>query len=233
MTRILLVEDEPAIAQGILYNLQKKQYDVQHTDNGRIANDLMTKNRFDLAILDVRLPEISGFELCQMWRRENILVPILFLTARDTSDDVIYGLKSGGDDYLTKPFDLSVLLARIESLLRRNQWNSTPEVNQSAMQSRHTFGQFWIDLETWQAQTLQGVVSLSRKEIGVMSLFLQSQGKVITRRELLEKVWNMPNHPNERVVDNVIVALRKYFEVDSALPKHIMNVRGTGYQFVG
>jgi two-component system alkaline phosphatase synthesis response regulator PhoP len=235
MKRILLVEDELAIAESILYNLKKK-YDVTHADDGRKAYDLMAKNPFDLVILDVRLPEIDGFELCQMWRREKNLVPILFLTARDTSDDIIFGLKSGGDDYLTKPFDLSVLLARVESLLRRSQW-SAPEASAPQMPAngqttaRHTFGDCWIDLGTWQAQTKHGLVMLSRKEIGVMSIFLQSQGRVVTRRELLEKVWNMPKHPNERVVDNVIVALRRHFEDDSATPRHIINVRGTGYQF--
>jgi DNA-binding response OmpR family regulator len=157
------------------------------------------------------------------------------LTARSQPDDVIFGLKLGADDYVTKPFDLAELLARVDGLLRRHAW--ARQANGEAAEDggvprRLTFGDFWVDFDTWQAQTRQGVVDLSRKEIAVMELFASRPGQVVSRRELLAEVWELPHHPNTRVVDNVIVALRKHFEESSWRPRHIQTVRGVGYRFV-
>jgi DNA-binding response OmpR family regulator len=163
------------------------------------------------------------------------------LTARAQPDDVVYGLKLGADDYVTKPFDLAELLARIEGLLRRQGWLAADrpapradlaEPNGAALEQRVTFGEYWVDFRTWQAKTREGVVELSKKELAAMKLFLSRPNQVISRRELLADVWELPNHPNTRVVDNVIVSLRRAFEEDAVHPRHIHNVRGVGYRFV-
>lgn len=233
---ILVVEDEEAIADGIRVNLQRKHYVVSIARNGREALERVRDKRFDLVILDVRLPEVDGFAVCQQLRREGNFTPILMLTARAQPDDIVYGLKLGADDYVTKPFDLAELLARIEGLLRRQTWardrRRTGEGADAPGDQRYTFGEFWIDFRTWEAQTRQGIVPLSKKEIDAMRLFVSRPNEVITRRELLADVWELPNHPNTRVVDNVLVALRRAFDADATNPRHLLNVRGVGYRFV-
>ena len=183
--------------------------------------------------LDVRLPIIDGFEVCQRLRAAGDLVPILMLTAKNQPDDMVYGLKLGADDYVTKPFDLAVLLARVEGLLRRSGWaRATSEESRGAAgDERFDFGEFWVDFGSWQAATRGGIVELSRKEIAVMRVFANRPGQVVSRRELLAEVWGLPDHPNTRVVDNVILSLRKAFEESSLRPRHIHNVRGVGYRF--
>lgn len=232
--RILVVEDEEAIADGIRLNLQRKHHAVSIAHDGREALERVRAERFDLVILDVRLPEVDGFEVCQQLRRDGNFTPILMLTARAQPDDIVYGLKLGADDYVTKPFDLAELLARVEGLLRRQTWardqRNAPADAEAA--DRYTFGEFWIDFRTWEARTRQGVVPMSKKEIDAMRLFVSRPNEVITRRELLADVWELPNHPNTRVVDNVLVALRRAFEEDATNPRHLLNVRGVGYRFV-
>ncbi|MEM9290341.1 MAG: response regulator transcription factor [Acidobacteriota bacterium] len=236
--RVLVVEDEQAIADGLVFNLQRKQYAVQHVSDGREALEISTDETFDLILLDVRLPGIDGFEVCSTLRRRGDLTPILMLTARSQPDDVIYGLKAGADDYVTKPFELAELLARVEALLRRRRWQvpATEDSEQGEEEGenlpRLEFGRFWVDFRTWEAQTRDGLVELSRKEVAVMRLFAQRPGEVISRRQLLTEVWDLPHHPNTRVVDNVIVSLRKAFEESAWRPRHIHNVRGVGYRFV-
>lgn len=237
IARILLVEDEEAIAEGLLLNFRRKGWRSVLAVDGEEALAKAASDRFDLVVLDVRLPIIDGFEVCRRLRDRGDLTPILMLTARDQPDDVVYGLRLGADDYVTKPFDLAVLLARMEGLLRRGGWaksaapedGSRDEVNEE--DSRKVFGEFWIDFATWHALTLRGVVELSRKEIAVMALLLARPGQVVSRRDLLAEVWGLPDHPNTRVVDNVILSLRKAFEHDALKPRHIHNVRGVGYRF--
>jgi two-component system OmpR family response regulator len=236
--RILVVEDEEALADGIVFNLKRKHYEVDLARNGAEALDLLRAVRYDLVLLDIRLPEVDGFEVCQRLRRDGNFVPVLMLTARAQPDDVVYGLKLGADDYVTKPFDLAELLARIEGLLRRQGWlredrtGGRAEASAAEPGPRVSFGEFWVDFTTWTAMTRQGVVELSKKELAVMKVFFSRPNQVITRRELLAEVWELPNHPNTRVVDNVIVSLRRAFEQDASRPVHILNVRGAGYRFV-
>ena len=229
MSKILVVEDEKPIADGIIFNLRRKDHEVDHAEDGRTALEMVENKPYDLIILDIRLPEVDGFEVCQSLRRKKNFTPILMLTARDQRDDIVHGLKSGADDYLTKPFDLTELLARVEGLLRRQQWSAGASETTSG---RWEFGKSWIDFESWEALTNQGIVVLSKKEVDVMRLFRAKPGQVVSRKELLEKVWGLPQHPNTRIVDNVIVSLRKYFEEDSQNPKHIINMRGAGYKFI-
>lgn len=234
--RILVVEDEAALAEGLVLNLELKEYDVDLARDGRQALESVERHRYDLILLDVRLPEVDGFEVCQRLRLEGNLTPILMLTARSQPDDIVHGLKLGADDYVTKPFDLAELLARVEGLLRRRAWSeSAAESGNGAhahLPARLEFGSFWVDFDTWEAQTRQGKVELTRKEVAVMKIFATRPNQVITRRELLAEVWELPNHPNTRVVDNVIVSLRRAFEEDAWNPRHILSVRGVGYRFV-
>ncbi len=233
---ILVVEDEEAIAEGLRLNLERKGYRVDLAADGQQALERVANHRFDLILLDVRLPEVDGFEVCQQLRGENNFTPILMLTARSQADDIVYGLKLGADDYVVKPFDLAELLARIEGLLRRQAWKRKPEANGKEEEApeleRVPFGDYWVDFRSWQAKTRNGIQELSRKELAVMKIFVTRPNQVITRRELLAEVWELPNHPNTRVVDNVIVALRKAFEENSWRPRHIHSVRGVGYRFV-
>jgi DNA-binding response OmpR family regulator len=233
--RLLVVEDEEALAEGLRLNLERKHYRVDVASDGREALQRAAAGRYDLILLDVRLPHVDGFEVCQQLRQNGDFTPILMLTARNQPDDVVYGLKLGADDYVTKPFDLAELLARIEGMLRRRNWwreERTEPAEAGATDDRYRFGAFWVDFRTWHAKTRHGVVELSRKEIAAMRIFSTRPNQVISRRELLAEVWELPNHPNERVVDNVIVSLRRAFEQDAWRPRHILNVRGVGYRFV-
>jgi len=263
IARILLVEDEEALAEGLRVNLHRKQYEVDVAGDGRTGLASAQARRYDLILLDIRLPEIDGFEVCQRLRQDGNFTPILMLTARNQPDDVVYGLKLGADDYVTKPFDLAELLARIEGLLRRHEWWRQEREDSDAIEAetpqpepvaapgaaldaaaasppaaatgdarRVEFGPYWVDFRTWQARTRQGVVELSRKELAVMKLLVERPHEVVSRRELLSEVWELPNHPNTRVVDNVIVSLRRAFESDATKPRHILSARGVGYRFV-
>jgi len=231
---ILVVEDEEAIADGLRFNLERKGYRVAVAGDGRTALEKAAAEPPDLIVLDVALPEIDGFEVCRRLRSKGDVTPILMLTARDQPDDVVFGLKTGADDYLVKPFDLAEFLARVEGLIRRLAWSrgSAENGDEAAENGRFAFGEFWVDFKTWQAKTRDGIVELSRKELAVMKIFAEKPDEVIDRRELLERVWELPNHPNTRVVDNVIVALRKAFEENAWRPRHIHSVRGVGYRFV-
>jgi len=232
--RILVVEDEAAIAEGLVFNLRRKNYETDQAEDGAQALELARSHRYDLILLDIRLPIMDGFEVCQQLRSRSDFTPILMLTARDQPDDVVYGLKLGADDYVVKPFDLAELLARIEGLLRRKTWSEGSrgdDEDGGPGDSRFRFGEYWVDFQTWKARTRSGVVELSQKELAVLKMLADRPNEVVTRRELLADVWELPNHPNTRVVDNVIVALRRAFEENSWRPRHIHSVRGAGYRF--
>ena len=230
--RLLVVEDDDAIAQGLVFNLERKGYAVEIARDGLEALSRARVGGHDLILLDIRLPGLDGFEVCRRLRVEGVLTPILMLTARAQSDDLVHGLRTGADDYVTKPFDLAELLARIEGLLRRRAWSRRAGNDTAGEGQVRMFGDFWVDFDSFEAGTRHGTVQLSQKEIAVMRVFLTRPGQVVTRRELLAEVWELPHHPNERVVDNVIVALRQHFEESSTRPRHILSVRGVGYRFV-
>ncbi len=238
--RVLVVEDEEAIAQGLALNLRRKGYEVDLAADGMEAVEMAGAGGYDLIVLDVRLPKLDGFEVCQHLRRGDDFTPILILTARGQPDDVVYGLKLGADDYMVKPFDLAELLARVEGLLRRQAWARDGEPGSDAADAgsedpgsgRFEFGDFWVDFGSWRAKTLAGVVELSKKEMAVMQVFARRPNQVVSRRDLLAEVWELPDHPNTRVVDNVILSLRRAFEENSWRPRHIQTVRGAGYRFV-
>jgi two-component system, OmpR family, alkaline phosphatase synthesis response regulator PhoP len=188
----------------------------------------MAARQFDLLVLDWMLPGADGLEVLRELRKKNVSVPVLLLTARDSKDDIVEGLDSGADDYLSKPFDLNILMARIRSLLRSRTWLSQKEAVKDAR-----FGNAYINFETFEASVGPVQVKLSYKEAMIMKLFWEKRNQVITREELLQKVWGIEGYIQSRTVDNHIVQLRKIFEENPKNPKLILSIHGSGYKFVG
>ncbi len=223
----LLVEDEPNIARGLIYNLEEEGYRVVHTTNGETALDLAGRESFALVVLDLTLPGMDGLEVCRRLRKRDPRLPILMLTARSKEDDRVKGLAVGADDYLTKPFSLEEFLLRVKGILRRSQWYRPG----GGMLERYAFGGNEVDLVRQVALTRSGEVPLTELEVRMLRSFFQREGEVLSRAELLQDVWGMAPDTETRTLDNFIVRLRKYFEKDPARPVHFLTVRGRGYQF--
>ena len=226
-TNLLLVEDEPHIAQGLLFNLEEEGYQVTHVESGEEALEKLLSNSYALVILDLSLPGIDGLEVCDRLRDQGNHIPILMLTARGTEQDRITGLSKGADDYLTKPFNLKEFLLRVAGLLRRANWQPIPPQS-----NRYIFGNNQIDLETDQAITPHGTIQLTELEMKMLLLFFAQEGKVLSRGEILKQVWGMSPKTETRTLDNFIVRLRKYFEVDPSKPRYFLTIRGRGYRFI-
>ncbi len=224
---ILLVEDEPSLAQGLIYNLKAEGYQVDHVARGEEALQAISNKNYVLMVLDLMLPGISGLEVCRELRQQNNQIPILMLTARGAAEDRISGLSSGADDYLVKPFNLKEFLLRVAALLRRSNW---PQDGNQHKVIR--LGENSIDLETRQAETLHGTIELTELEVKVLKLFIEREGAVLSRGELLEQAWGMSPKTETRTLDNFIVRLRKYFEKDPSKPKLFRTVRGLGYRYI-
>lgn len=229
-TRILLVEDEQSLADTIKLNLELEGYKVQLAGDGKKALKMFRQERFDLVILDVMLPEMDGFTVCEAIRLENEQIPVLFLTAKNSSSDRVTGLKIGADDYLTKPFNLEELLLRIQVLLKRSQRNSeksTPVI------SSYTFDNFMVNFAEMTVLMPDGrKVNLTKKENTLLKLLVERKNEVVSREHILETVWGYDIYPSTRTIDNFIVTFRKYFEKDPSNPLHFLSVRGVGYKFV-
>ena len=223
---ILLVEDEPHIAQGLVFNLEEEGYLVTHVDNGEAALNELQTEFYALVILDLMLPGIDGLEVCRKLRKQGNPVAVLMLTARGEEEDRVAGLAEGADDYLAKPFNLKEFLLRVANLLRRSNWL---ENVQAGKQIR--FGSNLIDLESHSAQTANGEQPLTELEVKMLKLFFANEGRLISRGELLQSVWGMQPDTETRTLDNFIVRLRKYFELDPSNPSHFLTVRGRGYRF--
>lgn len=230
MAKILIVEDEAHIATGLQFNLELEGHTVEVATDGLVAKRLLIEeNRpYDLVILDLMLPHVSGFELCRAIRRQPSTMPILMLTAKRDDLDKVYGLRMGADDYVTKPFNLEELLARIEAILRRKDWSAPAP----AVHDLLCFGDVQIDFDTFVA-TVGGVeVKLTPIEFGLMRVFRDSEGVVLSRDQLLESVWGWQNPASTRTVDNFVMRLRRALEPVPSQPRHILSVRGAGYKFV-
>lgn len=225
--RILLVEDEESLQDIIKLNLELDGYEVSAVNNGKAALEEFASNRFDLVILDVMLPEVDGFTICQTIRLENTRVPILFLTAKSSAEDRVFGLKIGGDDYLTKPFNLDEFLLRVQSLLKRGV--SLPDRSLEVFE----FGSCKIDFVSFTIIDRDGAEhSLSKREMKLLRLFVERRNEVHSRETILETVWGHDVFPSTRTIDNFILVFRKYFEQDPKNPKHFLSVRSVGYKFV-
>ena len=226
MIRILLVEDEENISNLIKINLELEEYEVVVCDNGKKAVQVYQQERFDLIILDIMLPGINGIAVCEQIRLQNSAIPILMLSARSEPNDRIKGLKTGADDYLTKPFVLEELLLRIKKLLQRSH-----EDVKSDMES-YNFGDNTVDFITYEALGPKGKFILTKKEVMLLRLLIERKNQVLSRKDILQAVWGYDVIPSTRTIDNFILMLRKNFEVDPANPKYFLSVRGVGYKFV-
>jgi len=231
MARILIVEDESHIADGLVFNLEVEGFETRVATTGREAAELLTDpgNDFDLVILDIMLPEMSGFEVARRTRAAGNLVAILMLTAKDVTADVVRGLEEGADDYLTKPFRLDELLARVKGLLRRRRWDGVAPEEEGPREI--TFGDATLRLDRFELTSPRGTVSLTAREMGLLRALVDREGEAVTRGELLEEVWGLRPDTRTRVIDSFIVRLRRYIEEDPANPRHIVSVRGHGYRF--
>ncbi len=225
--KILLVEDEKHLAKGLTFNLKREGYKVTLAEDGAAAIDCLGKDEFDMMILDLMLPKMSGMEVIKKVRETNIRFPVLMLTAKSNDEDRTLGLEAGADDYLTKPFHLPELLLRVKGILRRKDWYEEPVRNLEYFE----FDNMWVDFKTGKAKGCEGEFHLTAKEVLVMILLITNRGKVVTREELLEKVWGYSPNTETRTVDNFISRLRKYFEKKPQKPRYIVTIREKGYQF--
>ena len=224
VAKILLVEDEKSLRDVIALNLKMKGYEVSEEQDGAQALQRIQNAYFDLVILDIMLPTMSGFDICKAVREQNSTIQILMVSAKDSSADKIEGLKLGADDYLPKPFDLEELLLRVESLLRRN-----PNLQTST--DSITFGNNKVDFTTFEATNGSEQFQLTKREIDILELLVEKEGEVVSREDLLRKVWGYEVIPNTRTIDNYILAFRKYFEQDPKSPQYFHSVWGVGYRF--
>lgn len=225
--QILLVEDEENLLKTIRLNLELEGYLVTTATNGIEALKEFRKGDFNLIILDVMLPEMNGYDVCEQIRKENATVPVLFLTAKGSSSDKIQGLKLGADDYLTKPFNLEELLLRIQILVKRG----SPQKESDKSIELYSFGENMINFVTYEIRGTNGKTEISKKEIALLKLLIERKGEVISREEILDSVWGKDAYPSSRTIDNYILAFRKYFEKNQREPIHFHSIRGVGYKF--
>lgn len=225
MSRILVVEDDPAILRGLADNLSFESYEVLTATDGELACALIREQKPDLIILDLMLPRLSGYEVCRRVRGEGVTTPIVMLTARGEETDRILGLDLGADDYVTKPFSVRELMARVRALLRRAQGHGR-------MPDELRFDDVAVDFRRYEARKGAVPLDMTRKEFGVLRLLAARAGEVITRDELLNEVWGYEATPTTRTVDNHIASLRAKVETNAAQPRHLLTVHGVGYKWV-
>jgi len=228
MKRILVVEDDTAILRGLKDNLEYEHYEVITATDGEQGYNLVKEKKPDLVILDLMLPRMSGYEICRKVRGEGLTVPIVMLTARGEEADRVLGLNLGADDYVTKPFSVPELLARIRAVFRRLEKARTGNLPEELH-----LGDLAVNFKRFEARKAGKVLEMSRKEFGVLRLLAARAGEVVTRDELLDEVWGYDRFPTTRTVDNHIVLLRSKIEDDPSHPRRLMTVRGVGYKLVG
>lgn len=227
-TRILIAEDEEHILEGLKMNLELEGYWVETATDGEEALNLFEKERFDLVILDVMMPKLDGYRVCEIIRVENTEIPIMFLTAKDSSSDRVHGLKIGADDYLTKPFNLEEFLLRVEKLLSRKNLHHDSDSKEYVIH----FGQNRINFRTFEIETYNGEKkNITAREAKLLKLLTSRDGEPVSRNTILETVWGYDVYPSTRTIDNFILAFRKYFESDPKHPEYFHSIRGVGYKF--
>lgn len=224
--RILLVEDEENIRSVLKLNLEMEGYEVLAVGNGKKAIDLVDQQHFDLLLLDIMLPEVDGLQIAEHVRLTQFDIPIIFLTAKDDPEERVEGLKKGGDDYITKPFNLEELLLRVKNQLKRKEKESNNGVEE------YEFGDFKVNFKTYEVTSDRETFELTNKEAMLLKLLIDRKGEVVSRQQILQAVWGYDVYPSTRTIDNFILSFRKYFEKDSKNPKFFHSVRGVGYKFV-
>ena len=234
MTRILLVEDEQHIAEGLRFNLEAEGYDAVVARDGEQALELLLKERraFEVVVLDVMLPGKDGFTVAAELRAAGQFVPILMLTARGRAEDVLRGFESGADDYLPKPFELAILMARLRGLQRRRRWNEQDAETPETTTDRYSFGDRTLDFGAMEVRAHGKSYRLTQMECELLKYLVRNAGQAISRGTLLEEVWGVHESTDTRAIDNFIVRLRRYLEDRPAAPKILLTVRGVGYKFV-
>ena len=237
---IVLVEDEEHLAQGLLFNLEAEGYRTRHFSDGAeaLAYLLKTEDELGAILLDVMLPGRDGFEIVRTLRAQQLYFPVLMLTARSHPQDVLEGLNAGADDYLPKPFDLEILLVRLKSMLRRASWTrpnplqmaSPPPPKPSS--DLYAFNGRTIQFDTLQLIAAHRTIHLTLMEADLLRYFVDHQGEIVPRKDILERVWRLHEDTDTRAIDNFIVRLRRYIEDDPSAPRHLLTVRGIGYRFL-
>jgi len=234
MRSILIVEDEKHLADGLRYNLEAEGYMVQAVSDAETAAVRLkdSPRGFDVIVLDVMLPGMDGFTFARRLREEGEFVPILMLTARGQAEDVLRGFESGADDYLPKPFELGVLIARIHALLRRREWFRHDQRQTQSPDAVFEFAGRIIDFEELELRSGTQTVQLTLMEADLLRYLIEHDGRIVSRNAILEEVWGLREDTDTRAIDNFIVRLRKYIEDEPSQPKHLLTVRGVGYKFV-
>lgn len=235
--RILIVEDEQHLAEGLRFNLEAEGYQVHTVETGEAALDLLTPSppappAFDVVILDVMLPAKDGFTVVSELRQAGQFIPTLLLTARGRPEDVLEGFAAGADDYLPKPFELSILIARIRGLLRRKQWLRSHAAPQPEARESFVFGDKSVHFDLLELRAGDKTYPLTLMETSILRYLIEHEGKATSRKAMLEEVWGLRQDTDTRAIDNFIVRLRRYLEDDPAQPRHLVTVRGVGYRFV-
>lgn len=227
-TSLLLAEDEESLREALKLNLELEGYEVTTVDNGPAVIKMVKNEYFDLIVLDIMLPEMDGISVCETIRMQHNDVPILFLSARNSGADRVLGLRKGGDDYLTKPFNLEELLLRIEKLVIKNKKIKEP----NAVADVYEFENCKIDFAAHECiDKNRKTQELSKKEAALLKLLVEHEGEVVSREQILQIVWGYNVYPTTRTIDNFILNFRKFFEKDSRNPKHFHSIRGIGYKF--
>lgn len=240
MSSILIVEDESHLAEGLRFNLEAEGHSVQVLENGEDALKRLLKDRksFDALVLDVMLPGKDGFSVARELREAQNYIPLLMLTARGRPEDVLKGFESGADDYLPKPFNLAILIARLESLLRRKNWSqdsktSAAKAGQSdAGLESYSFGDKLVDFQNLRLHSGKKIFQLTLMETELLRYLIRNVGHPVSRKAILEDVWNLHEDTDTRAIDNFIVRLRRYVEREPSKPQHLLTIRGVGYEFV-
>jgi DNA-binding response OmpR family regulator len=225
MKKILIIEDDPATLTGIEETLKEEHFDVSTVMSGQMGYEKAKEGKYDIIILDLMLPEKNGIDICKDLRKDGVNTPILMLTGKKEETDKVIGLEIGADDYVTKPFSLRELIARVKALLRRPQ-EIRPDVEE------YLFSDVYLNFKRNEVKKGNTPIKLSAMEFKVMHYFVQREGEVIERNRLLNEVWGYENYPSTRTVDNFILNLRKKIEDDHTNPKHLLTIHGAGYKFV-
>lgn len=234
MSRILVVEDEQHLADGLRFNLEAEGYEVQVLETGEAALELLSAKdaAFDVVVLDVMLPGIDGFAVMSAMRHARQFVPTLMLTARGQAEDVLRGFAAGADDYLPKPFDLAILMARIKGLLRRGDWVRASAQTPAAPQDTYTFGDKSVHFGQLELHVRGQVFPLTLMEANLLRYLIGHEGKTVSRKSMLAEVWGLHEDTDTRAIDNFMVRLRRYVEDDPKNPRHLLTVRALGYRFL-